>query len=244
MADQPTPRQERAARRWRNAKDARAGWALFRDWLARTNEHDASDAPYWCDGAHSSHQLWNGPGANRLVLFEKQHVMDRFLPDGRGSDRATRWSIATGTLPFAPQALDRKLIRAHARLVGGPIGVVADLDPHGLRAFGALRSGNLDAPTIVGRGLTIEWLGIDDAWLQRVRKTGQRLAMRTIRMRWVEREYWDIIKRFAPGVRALIGDESFSLLENGYKAESDAFVDVMPAILRARLRAAGRRKTA
>ncbi len=244
MADQPTPRQERAARRWRNAENARAAWALFRDWLNRTREDDGSDAPYWCDGSHSSHGLWTGPGANRLVLFQKQHVMDRFLPDGRGSDRATRWKIATATLPFAPQALDRKLIRAHARFLGGPIGVVVDLDPHGLHAFGALRSGNLDAPVIVGRGLAIEWLGIDDAWLRRVRKTSRPLAMRTIRMRWVEREYWEIIKRFAPNVRALIGDESFSLLETGYKAESDAFADVMPAMLRARLRAAGRRETA
>ncbi len=244
MADQPTPRQERAARKWRNAENARAAWALFRDWLDCSDEDDGSDAPYGCDGAHSSHQLWTGPSARHLVLFQKGHVMNGFLPDGRGSDRATRWHIATATLPFAPQALDWKLIRAHARLVGGPIGVVADLDPHGLHAFGALRSGNLDAPVIVGRGLAIEWLGIDDAWLRRVRKTSRPLAMRTIRMRWVEREYWEIIKRFAPGVRALIGDESFSLLESGCKAESDAFADVMPAMVRARLRGATRRKTA
>jgi hypothetical protein len=244
MADQPTPRQERAARKWRDAKDARAAWALFREWLDRSDGDDGSDAPYWCDGSHSSHQLWTGPRARRLVLFQKGQVMDGFLPDGRGSDRATRWNIATATLPFAPQALDRKLIRAHARFVGGPIGVVADLDPHGLHAFGALRSGDLGAPVITGRGLAIEWLGIDDAWLRRVRKPSRPLAMRTIRMRWVEREYWDIIKRFAPGVRALIGDESFSLLESGYKAESDAFADVMPAMLRARLRGARRRKTA
>jgi hypothetical protein len=167
--------------------------------------------------------------------------MERFLPDGRGSDRATRWKMATGTIPFAPQALDRKLIQAHARLVGGPIGVVADLDPHGLHAFGALRSGDVDAPVILGRGLAIEWLGIEDAWLRRVGKTGRPLAMRTIRMRWVEREYWDIVKRFAPGVPALIGGESLALLESGYKAESDAFQDVMPAMLRARLRRARRR---
>jgi hypothetical protein len=52
----------------------------------------------------------------------------------------------------------------------------------------------------------------------------------------VEREYWSIVERFAPDVRALIGDASFALLESGYTAESDAFVDVMPAVLRARVR--------
>jgi hypothetical protein len=56
-------------------------------------------------------------------------------------------------------------------------------------------------------------------------------------MGWVEREYWGIIKRFAPRVRVLIGDQSFALLESGYKVETDGFLDVMPAVLRSRLRA-------
>jgi len=101
---------------------------------------------------------------------------------------------------------------------------------------GALRSGNLDAPDLTGRKLVVEWLGIDDAWLRRARRTGRPMVTRLIRMGWIEREYWDILKRFAPGVRALIGDESFALLESGCKAESEAFEDVMPAMLRAMLR--------
>ena len=36
---------------------------------------------HWCDGLRSS-TSWTGPGATRLVLFEKRHVMERFLPDG------------------------------------------------------------------------------------------------------------------------------------------------------------------
>jgi hypothetical protein len=171
------------------------------------------------------------------VLFQKQHVMNAFLPDARGADRATRWGIATATAPFAPSALDVALIRAHARLLGGaPIGFLGDLDPHGLHTFGALRSGSLDAPNVAARKLAVQWLGVDDAWLRRVRRTGRPLVSRTIRMKWVEREYWEIIKRFAPNVRSVVGDESFALLESGHKAESDAFVDVMPAELRARTR--------
>jgi hypothetical protein len=67
--------------------------------------------------------------------------MNQFLPDGHGSDWATRWHVATASAPFAPRALDVKLIRAHARFVGGPTGFVCDLDPHGLHTFGALHAG-------------------------------------------------------------------------------------------------------
>ena len=237
MSKTPTPRQERAARAWREATSAREAWLRFRAWLTRANpEDDTGDAPYWCDGLHSSHQLWTGPGATRLVLFEKRHVMERFLPDGRGSDRATHWNLATASAPFAPTPLDVKLIRAHARLLGGPIGFVGDLDPHALHVFGALRSGRLDAPDIAGRRQVVEWLGIDDEWLRRARKTDRPILARLIRMGWVEREYWEIIKRFAPSVRTLIGDESFALLDSGCTVESEAFEDMMPRLLRARLR--------
>jgi hypothetical protein len=209
----------------------------FRAWLARANpEDDTSDAPYWCDGVHSSHELWTGPDATRLVLFEKRHVMERFLPDGRGSDRATRWGIATASAPFAPTPLDVKLIRAHGRFLGGPSGFVGDLDPHALHVFGALRSGRLDVPDIVGRRLVVEWLGIDDQWLRHARKTDRPMLSRLIRMGWFEREHWDIIKRFAPSVRTLIGDESLALLESGCKAESEGFEDVMHRVLRTQLR--------
>lgn len=237
----PTQTAERAARTWREAKSAREAWTRFRSWLDRTEpDENTSDAPYW--RGYSSHELWTDPTATRLVLFEKLHVMKRFLPDGQGSDRATRWRIATASAPFAPTLMDVTLIRAHARLLGGPVGFVGDLDPHAIHVFGALRSGSLDAPNIAGRRLVVDWLGIDDAWLQQARKTTRRLETRLIRMGWFETEYWEIIKRFAPGIRSLIGDESFALLESGSKLESDAFDDVMPGLLRSRLRPKSRRR--
>jgi hypothetical protein len=185
---------------------------------------------------YSNLSFWTGRAAERVVLFQKLHVMNEFLPDGRGSDWATRWHIATGTAPFAPKAPDVRLIANHARLLGGPVGFVGDLDPHGLHVFGALRSGNLHAPNLGGKKLKVEWLGIDDGWLHGAQRTGRPLTGRTIHMPWVEREYWSIIKRMMPGVRALVGEQSFELLESGLKAESDAFRDMMVPMLRARLK--------
>ena len=102
--------------------------------------------------------------------------------------------------------------------------------------LGTLRSGNPDAPNLAGKKLAVEWLGIDDEWLRRTRRTNFSLKGRLIRMPWLEREYWGIVRRMMPGVRALIGEQSFELLESGLKAESDGFRDVMMPMLRARLR--------
>jgi serine/threonine protein phosphatase PrpC len=219
-------RFDRAVRSWRTAKTPRDAWRRFRSWMVQNGITDG-DVPVDAVGTQS-HDLFVGPTTRALVLFEKHHVMTMFMPDGRGSDRASRWRIATGSVPFAPRALDVDLIRAEVRVLGGvPVGLVGDLDPHGLHVFGALRSGDLDAPDIRGRRLRIEWLGIDDAWLQSARKTDRTLRARQIRMGWVEREYWKIVKGFAPDVHELIGDESFALLESGLKVEADDFGDVM-----------------
>jgi hypothetical protein len=236
MQAEATPDQQRACRTWREARTGVDAWRRFRHWLARATPDDDGDAPWWTGDVYSSLQLWTGAKAKRLVLFQKLQVMNDFLPDGRGSDWATRWRIATATAPFAPRAHDVALIRAHARLLGGPVGFVGDLDPHGLHTYGALRSGNLDAPNLEGQKLAIEWFGIDDEWLRRIRRAGRPLTGRLIRMGWVEREYWGIIKRLAPRVRALVGEDSFELLEGGLKAETDAFRDVMVPMLRARLK--------
>lgn len=143
---EPHPNATRVARRARHGRPAR------RTWLARTHStlQYEGDAPWWAGQHHSDLRFWTGLNARRLVLFQKEHLMNEFLPDGRGSDWATRWHIATGTAPFAPKEHDVALLRAHVRLVGGPIGLLGDLDPHGLHTLGALRSGNLDAPSLGG----------------------------------------------------------------------------------------------
>jgi hypothetical protein len=236
MVDDPTPQQERSSRAWREARTGREAWARFRRWLARTRPERDGDATGWCDEGLASYDLLTTPKATRLVLFHKQQVRGNFVADSRGAGWATRWRIAVATPHFFPGPHDVTLVRAHARLIGGPVGIVADLDPQGLHMFGALRSGNPDAPNLGGKKLSVEWLGIDDGWLRKAHRTGRPLIGRLIRMPWVEREYWAIIKRLMPGVRALVGEESFGLLESGVKAESEGFRDVMVQMLRARLK--------
>jgi len=113
-------KEEAAAQHWRRARTPRDAWRLFSRWLSRTEpDEDTSDAPYWDTEMHG-HTVWTGPKAKQLVLFEKRRVMESFLPDGRGSTRAERWGVATHVVPFAPNPWDVRLIKHHARLIGGP----------------------------------------------------------------------------------------------------------------------------
>jgi hypothetical protein len=73
--------QERAARAWRNARTGREAWARFSRWLAREQPDADGDAPWWVADVYSGFQLWTGTKATRLVLFQKQHVMNAFLRD-------------------------------------------------------------------------------------------------------------------------------------------------------------------
>jgi hypothetical protein len=237
MAAGPTPQQERAARAWRDARTGREAWARFRAWLGRTEPDRDGDATGWCDESPlGANHVWTHPKAIGLVLFEKYQVMGAFVEDAWVSDWATRWRVALAAPYFYPRPHDVALVCAYARRLGGPVGIVADLDPHGLHLFGTLRSGKPEAPAVGGKKLKVEWLGLDDEWLRRARRTTFSLESRTLRMPWVEREYWAVIKRMMPGVRALVGEQSFELLESGFKVETDGFRDVMVPMLRARLK--------
>ena len=231
-------RDERAARAWREAKTATEAWTRFATWLRKLppNEDETSDAPVASDGTPSNHALWTREGMRGLVLFEKHDVMEGFLKPTKGStDFASKIRVATATAPFAPTLHDVKLIEAHARILGGPIGYVGDLDPHSLHVYGALRSGKLDAPSLAGRKLSIDWLGLDDEWLSHAIKKDAESSLRTVRMSWSEREYWEVVKRLLPGIRQLVGDDSFALLERGISVELDAASTILQPMIKKRL---------
>jgi hypothetical protein len=44
----------------------------------------------------------------------------------------------------------------------------------------------------------------------------------TIRLKWLDREYWQLVKRLVPDVRRLIGTRAYDLLNGGTKLETDA----------------------
>jgi hypothetical protein len=82
-----------------------------------------------------------------------------------------------------------------------------------------------------GRRLKIEWLGVNDRWLRAARRSKRSLLSRTIQMKWVEREYWSVIKGFMPDIESLLGEATVTMLDTGTKAEVDGFIDVMPRVV-------------
>ena len=228
----PTAKEERASRKWRETKTAKGAWRAFRAWALATSDQVVGEAPI--EGrSHGHHEAWTGAGADRLLLFQKPHSMRAFVEQQRGATRG----IATASVPHAPQAFDVALLAAHAKLIGGPVGWIGDLDPHGLHTYGALRSGDLDAPSLEANALAVDFIGPDDGWLEELRKTSSTLLRHTIRMPWAEREYWTVVKQMIPGLQQLVGDESIALLDSGVKIEMESLRDLLPQMLRRRFAA-------
>jgi hypothetical protein len=44
----------------------------------------------------------------------------------------------------------------------------------------------------------------------------------TIRLGWLDQEYWQLVKRLVPDARRLLGARAYAMLESGVKLEADA----------------------
>jgi hypothetical protein len=67
-------------------------------------------------------------------------------------------------------------------------------------------------------GLDSDWLN----WVSRADPSGAVPRWMTIRLRWLDVEYWELVKRLVPDVRALVGERAYEMLEGGTKLEVDA----------------------
>lgn len=62
------------------------------------------------------------------------------------------------------------------------------------------------------------------AWLCREARSDNLPASKTIRLDWLDREYWQLVKRLVPDVRRLIGGRAFRMHDRGFKLEADAML--------------------
>lgn len=159
--------------------------------------------------------LWlqTGPGKPRRLLY----FTKRSLPQNL-------WAYASMDLPgdlamfwqsWFPSRQSCDLLIRCAREVGRPILFVGDLDPIGLTRFADLRS----------RGVPVEYLGIDDRWLQLCRKyvrpLGSTRGDKSISTPLDEDglEHLALVTRLIPDLEQLIGPESFAFLQSGRRLE-------------------------
>ena len=131
------------------------------------------------------------------------------------------------TLPL-PTAWACRILAAHAKTLKAPLLFFGDLDPQALHLFAALRAGGRDALRKgADSGLPIEWVGLDDRWLDfACRQMGVPDVPRgwQIPLTWLDAEYWQLVKRMVPDVRRVIGKRACGMLDAGVKLEVDAFL--------------------
>jgi hypothetical protein len=119
-----------------------------------------------------------------------------------------------------------RTVHAHAEALGARLAFFGDLDPQALHSFAALRAGGRRALLRgTGKPLPVTWLGLDSRWLEwicRGLNVDDVPVGMTIRLGWLDQEYWQLVKRLVPDVRRLIGARAYNMLDRGTKLEVDA----------------------
>jgi len=97
------------------------------------------------------------------------------------------------------------MLAAHAKTLKAPLPFFGNLDPQAVHLLAALRAGGRDAlRKRADSGLPIEWVGLDDRWLDfTCRQMGVRDIPRgwQIQLTWLDAEYWQLVKRMVPDAR-------------------------------------------
>ena len=84
-------------------------------------------------------------------------------------------------------------------------------------AHAVLRGGRHSVP--------VRWVGLDSRWLRWIGRGNAASAIppwMTIRLTWLDQEYWQLVKRLVPDLRTLIGHRAYRMLDGGTKLEVDA----------------------
>lgn len=228
-----TPTDRASARSWRQGKTLAKAWTLYRDSARGGPWADEAELPVFDDvdelpDEFEHLQLKTRPDARVVLVCEKMHV-EKLLYEWEGAGCPSVAHATKTALAWLPPLASRwaaRMLADHAKSLGARLAFFGDLDPQALHAFAALRAGGRKALLRgVGNTLPVTWVGLDSKWLNWVcRGLGVKdvpLSM-TIRMQWLDQEYWQLVKRLVPDVRRLIGARAYNMLDGGTKVEADA----------------------
>jgi hypothetical protein len=233
VAYEPTDADRARARGWRKARTLAEAWRLYRDFASSGPWADNAELPaYDEDGDSPESQrltLQTVEDARVLLVCEKllvQNQLETWNAPGEPS-MVHRTRAALAWVPALPSRWVAETLVAHAKALGARLFFFGDLDPQALHAFAALRAGGRNALLRGGsmRRVRVTWLGIDSGWLAwTCREFGVRDVppRMTIRLSWLDQEYWQLVKRLVPDAHRLLGARAFALLNGGAKIEADA----------------------
>jgi hypothetical protein len=230
---EPSQTDRDRARTWRAARTLTEAWNLYRAFAREDPWADDAELPI----LHDDHEAQNADESltlhalsdpRLLVVCEKKSI-EELLGNGSGPGRPSMALVQRYALAWYPQLASSwtaRVLGSHAKAHGVSLAFVGDLDPQSLHAFAALRAGGRKALLRGGRPrVPLRWAGLDSRWLDwisRAQPSGEVPSWLTIRLRWLDQEYWELVKRLVPDVRALIGKRAYELLDGGAKIEVEA----------------------
>jgi hypothetical protein len=235
----PTPDDVLRAAEWRGERAVAAAWKMYRSFASDLPWEAGGELPVFDVGMPADGferlMLRTRPDARVVLVCEKTIVLEA-ADAWSASDRPSAAHIAGAALAWVqplPSAWTCKVLRDHAKGLKAPLAFFGDLDPQALHLFAALRAGGPDA-VLKGRswvmGSPFHWIGLDGRWLDFACKhlgISEVPPSWTIRLSWLDQEYWELVKRMVPDVRRIVGARGCELLDRGVKIEADALLTSM-----------------
>ena len=225
----PTEQERSRASTWRRERTAAGAWKSFRSFAC---EHDGDVAEGNAGKQFSRVMLRTRADAQVVLVCEKMVILDAVdrWADSKHPSPAETSKAALAWTPPLPSRWCCRTVVDHAKGLRAPLVFFGDLDPQALHSFAALRAGGSDA-LLKGRtqGSPVRWLGLSGPWLDFICKhlgVAEVPAHWTIRLNWLDQEYWTLAKRLLPDVRKVVGARGFRLLESGVKLEADALLSL------------------
>ncbi len=230
---EPTEADRARARLWRDGRTLADAWSIYRDFAREGPWADDAELPAFGDIPETSDPddcliLQALPDAHVLVVCEKRAI-EAMLSESLGPGRPSIAHVERCAVAWFPRLASKwtaRVLGSHAKLLGAPLVFFGDLDPQALHAFAALRAGGRKALLRGGRhSVPVRWVGLDSRWLRWIGRGNAASAIppwMTIRLTWLDQEYWQLVKRLVPDVRTLIGHRAYRMLDGGMKLEVDA----------------------
>jgi hypothetical protein len=250
----PTAEDRARAAAWRTEPTLAAAWRSYVS-VATDERWERECGVYGFDrgsGDYDADRLeLSAQEDSRVVLVCEKTVVRDAADTWDGAERPSAAHDAKAGLAWVrplPSAWSARALHEHAKRLRVPLAFFGDLDPQALHFFAAIRAGGRDRALRGGSvRVPIRWVGLDGRWLDLM---CEHLEIKdipshwTIKLNWLDQEYWQIVKRMVPDAKRLLGARGFALLERGEKIEADVFLSIMRQPFREELRRRLRRLSA
>lgn len=204
------------------------GWKAFRRLASEERFWFSVDIPPLEAKRFDTLQLIVKPNDGVLLVCEKLGAKQYVEAwQGRSESVAFECNTATAYVPPSMTTWAARTLQTTARTHGMKLAYLGDVDPESIFQYAALRAGG-HAALLAGKGprLDVEWV-LDDRMVGRIfAEAGEKTfsGPRTLELGWLRQEYWELVKRFVPDAKQVIGSRSFRMLDHGHRLEVDALL--------------------